>query len=176
MYITPRHRMEPPAGRASTSRGRAVERPHRRSRRGRGDRHWTRLQRIRHRHRRLRHLHTYVHTMNTHIRRSRRCTPSPDTSAQLSKRRRTRAPATQRYAGGGPRQGWQGRGGSPNRAPRPATPGEISDATRDPALPGPPGPARTCPIRPGNTRPGPGIFQNQDFKLFFDCNISECLQ
>ena len=54
--------------------------------------------------------------------------------------------------GGGCVQGWQGR--SPTRAPRPTTPGKISDprpATHE--RPGPPGPARTfvkCPARTGH--------------------------
>ena len=67
-------------------------------------------------------------------------------------------------------QGWQGRGGSPTRAPRPATPGEISDPR--PATPSDPG----LPARPGHTRPGPDICKDRDFKIIFDSNISECLQ
>ena len=46
-------------------------------------------------------------------------------------------------------QGWQGAGGPPTRAPRPATPGEISYPER----PGPSGPARTfvkCRAQPGH--------------------------
>ena len=51
--------------------------------------------------------------------------------------------------------GWQGHGGSPNCAPRPATPGEVSDARR--ATQSDPGqPAR--PTGPAN-RPGQDIFQ-----------------
>ena len=74
-------------------------------------------------------------------------------------------------------QGWQGRGGSPTRAPRPATPGEISDPR--PATPSDPG----LPARPGHTRSGPDIpGPTRTFVrigiliLFFDCNIRECLQ
>ena len=55
---------------------------------------------------------------------------------------------------GSERQGWQGRGGSPTRAPRPATPGEISDPR--PATPSDPG----RPARPGHLSkalPGPDI-------------------
>ena len=52
--------------------------------------------------------------------------------------------------------------------PRPATrdPGRNQrPATRDPERPGPPGPARTYPARPGHTRPGPDICQDRDFKI-----------
>ena len=44
------------------------------------------------------------------------------------------------------RQGWQGRGGSPTRAPRPATPGKISDPR--PATPSDPG----LSAQPGSQR------------------------
>ena len=63
--------------------------------------------------------------------------------------------------------------------PRPATrdPGRNQrPANRDPERPGPPGPARTYPVRPGHTRPGPDICQDRDFKIIFDCKISECHQ
>ena len=48
-------------------------------------------------------------------------------------------------------QDWQGRGGSPTSAPRPATPGEISD----------PRPRATRAARPG-----PEICQDRDFNFF----------
>ena len=54
--------------------------------------------------------------------------------------------------------------------PRPATcdPGRNQrPATRDPDRPGPPGPARTYPVRPGHTWPGPDICQDRDFKIIF---------
>ena len=50
--------------------------------------------------------------------------------------------------------------------PRPATRDPRRNqrpATRDPERPGPPGPARTYPARPGHTRPGPDICQDRDF-------------
>ena len=62
---------------------------------------------------------------------------------------------------------------------RPATrdPGRNQRlATPDPERFGPPGPARTYPVRPGHTRPGPDICQDWDFKIIFDCNISDSLQ
>ena len=62
--------------------------------------------------------------------------------------------------------------------PRPATRGlgKIQrPATRDPERPGPPGPSGPARIlvRAGNARPGPGICQGRDFKIIFDCHISE---
>ena len=39
--------------------------------------------------------------------------------------------------------------------------------TRDPERSGPSGPARTCPVRPGHTRPGSDICQDRDFKIIF---------
>ena len=45
-------------------------------------------------------------------------------------------------------QGWQGRGGSPTRAPRPTAPGEISDPR--PATPSDPG--RCDPAQSGSQR------------------------
>ena len=82
-------------------------------------------------------------------------------------------PGVSSYSG----QGWQGRGGSPTRAPRPATPGEMSDprpaTPRDPGLLARPGHARSGPEISG---PAGAFFRIGIFKLFFDCNISECLQ